>query len=70
MMTDILPKEIAVRFELDGKTCTIGGIAKGSGMIHPNMATMLAFNNGRCHLFRYANKALSTDVRYVQYDQR
>ncbi|WRS26534.1 bifunctional glutamate N-acetyltransferase/amino-acid acetyltransferase ArgJ [Oscillospiraceae bacterium MB08-C2-2] len=43
MTTDLAEKEIAVSFELGGKTCTIGGIAKGSGMIHPNMATMLAF---------------------------
>jgi glutamate N-acetyltransferase/amino-acid N-acetyltransferase len=43
MTTDTVKKEIAVRFELDGRKCTIGGIAKGSGMIHPNMATMLVF---------------------------
>jgi len=43
MTTDSREKEIAVTFELGGKTCTLGGIAKGSGMIHPNMATMLAF---------------------------
>ena len=43
MTTDTVKKEIAVEFELGGKTCHIGGIAKGSGMIHPNMATMLAF---------------------------
>ena len=43
MTTDTAKKEIAVEFEIGGKTCTIGGIAKGSGMIHPNMATMLVF---------------------------
>ena len=43
MTTDTKPKEIAVEFQLGGKTCHIGGIAKGSGMIHPNMATMLVF---------------------------
>lgn len=43
MTTDTFKKEFAVSFILDGKTCTIGGMAKGSGMIHPNMATMLAF---------------------------
>ena len=43
MTTDTHPKEIAVEFELGGKTCHMGGIAKGSGMIHPNMATMLVF---------------------------
>lgn len=43
MTTDTVKKEVAVRFELDGITCTIGGMAKGSGMIHPNMATTLNF---------------------------
>ncbi len=43
MTTDTVKKEIAVEFEVGGKTCRIGGIAKGSGMIHPNMATMLVF---------------------------
>ncbi|MBO6046777.1 MAG: bifunctional glutamate N-acetyltransferase/amino-acid acetyltransferase ArgJ [Erysipelotrichaceae bacterium] len=43
MTTDTKPKEFAVEFELDGKVCHLGAIAKGSGMIHPNMATMLAF---------------------------
>ncbi|MBO5260555.1 MAG: bifunctional glutamate N-acetyltransferase/amino-acid acetyltransferase ArgJ [Agathobacter sp.] len=43
MTTDTFPKEVAVSFELDGKKCTIGGMAKGSGMIHPNMATTLNF---------------------------
>ena len=43
MTTDTIPKEVAVEFTCGGKTCRIGGIAKGSGMIHPNMATMLVF---------------------------
>ncbi|MGM9549534.1 MAG: bifunctional glutamate N-acetyltransferase/amino-acid acetyltransferase ArgJ [Faecousia sp.] len=43
MTTDTVKKEAAVEFTLGGKTCRIGGIAKGSGMIHPNMATMLVF---------------------------
>lgn len=43
MTTDTFPKEVAVQFTLDGKTCTVGGMAKGSGMIHPNMATTLNF---------------------------
>lgn len=43
MTTDTKKKEAALEFELDGIQCHIGGIAKGSGMIHPNMATMLAF---------------------------
>ena len=43
MTTDTMPKEIAVEFTIDGHQCRIGAIAKGSGMIHPNMATMLSF---------------------------
>ena len=43
MTTDTKKKEVAFAFTLGGKTCRIGGIAKGSGMIHPNMATMLVF---------------------------
>ena len=43
MTTDTVKKDIAVEFTLGGKTCRMGGIAKGSGMIHPNMATMLVF---------------------------
>lgn len=43
MTTDTKKKEAAVTFEIGGKTVTIGGMSKGSGMIHPNMCTMLAF---------------------------
>ena len=43
MTTDTKVKEVAVEFEIDGKICRMGGIGKGSGMIHPNMATMLIF---------------------------
>ncbi len=43
MTTDTQPKEIAVEFEMGGKICTMGGMLKGSGMIHPNMATTLTF---------------------------
>lgn len=43
MTTDTVLKEVAVEFTVGGKTCRLGGIAKGSGMIHPNMATMLVF---------------------------
>ena len=43
MTTDTIRKEVAVEFELDGKICHLGGMAKGSGMIHPNMATTLNF---------------------------
>jgi glutamate N-acetyltransferase / amino-acid N-acetyltransferase len=43
MTTDTKPKEVAVEIEIDGKSVTVGGMCKGSGMIHPNMCTMLAF---------------------------
>ncbi|MBR1591730.1 MAG: bifunctional ornithine acetyltransferase/N-acetylglutamate synthase [Ruminococcus sp.] len=43
MTTDTMPKEVAVEFELGGKVCKMGGMLKGSGMIHPNMATTLTF---------------------------
>lgn len=43
MTTDTVNKEIAVQIELDGRTVTVGGMSKGSGMIHPNMCTMLAY---------------------------
>lgn len=43
MTTDTLPKEVAVTIEIGGKEVTIGGMCKGSGMIHPNMCTMLGF---------------------------
>ncbi len=43
MTTDTVPKQVAVSFDIDGVACTLGGMAKGSGMIHPNMATTLNF---------------------------
>jgi len=48
MTTDLAMKEVAVEFTVGGKVCKIGGIAKGSGMIHPNMGTMLAFLTTDC----------------------
>ena len=48
MTTDTVKKEIAAEFEVGGKKCVIGGMAKGSGMIHPNMATMLCFITTDC----------------------
>ena len=48
MTTDTVPKTVAMELELGGKTVTIGAIAKGSGMIHPNMGTMLAFITTDC----------------------
>lgn len=63
MTTDTKLKEIAVSFEIDGKECRIGGIAKGSGMIHPNMATMLVFITTDCAISsEMLQKALSGDV--------
>lgn len=50
MTTDTFPKESAVEFEIDGKLCHIGGMAKGSGMIHPNMATTLNFITSDCSI--------------------
>ena len=63
MTTDTKRKSVAVSFEIDGKECKIGGIAKGSGMIHPNMATMLVFITTDCAVSsEMLAKALSTDV--------
>lgn len=64
MTTDTVKKEIAIEFELGSKTCHIGGIAKGSGMIHPNMATMLVFiTSDVCISPEMLQKALSTDIK-------
>ena len=64
MTTDTKVKSIAVSFEIDGVECKIGGIAKGSGMIHPNMATMLVFITTDCAVSAaMLNKALSCDIR-------
>ncbi len=63
MTTDTVLKEIAVEFEIDGKKCTMGGIAKGSGMIHPNLATMLVFITTDAAISaEMLNKALKNDV--------
>ena len=60
MTTDTIPKEIAVEFTVGGKVCRMGGIAKGSGMIHPNMATMLVFITTDCAICaEMLQKALS-----------
>ena len=64
MTTDTFAKEVAVEFEMGGKTCRIGGIAKGSGMIHPNMATMLVFvTTDAAVLPELLQKAVSADVQ-------
>lgn len=63
MTTDTKQKEIAFEFDLNGVTCKIGGIAKGSGMIHPNMATMLVFVTTDCAISAdMLNKAIKSDV--------
>ena len=63
MTTDTCEKELAVEIILDGKKVTIGGMAKGSGMIHPNMCTMLAFITTDAVIGKDAlQKALSEDV--------
>lgn len=64
MTTDTKLKEVAVEFTAGGKTCRLGGIAKGSGMIHPNMATMLVFLTTDCAISpEMLKKALSSDVQ-------
>ena len=63
MTTDTTIKEIAVEFEVGGVVCRLGGIAKGSGMIHPDMATMLVFLTTDCAISaEMLKKALSSDV--------
>ena len=64
MTTDTVAKEVAVEFLIDGKVCHLGGIAKGSGMIHPNMATMLVFITTDVKISSaMLAKALSSDVQ-------
>ncbi len=64
MTTDVKIKEISVSFEVGGKVCKMGGICKGSGMIHPNLATMLVFVTTDCAISsEMLSKALSSDVQ-------
>ncbi len=64
MTTDTVKKEVAVEFVIGGKTCRLGGMAKGSGMIHPNMATMLVFITSDVNISpEMLQKALSTDIQ-------
>lgn len=64
MTTDTEIKEVAAEFEIGGRTCKIGAIAKGSGMIHPNMATMLVFITTDCNISsEMLKKALCGDVQ-------
>ncbi|MBR1759154.1 MAG: bifunctional glutamate N-acetyltransferase/amino-acid acetyltransferase ArgJ [Lachnospiraceae bacterium] len=63
MTTDTIPKEVTVTFEVQGKTVTIGGMSKGSGMIHPNMATMLGVLTTDLAISKkLLQEALSNDV--------
>jgi glutamate N-acetyltransferase/amino-acid N-acetyltransferase len=63
MTTDTKSKQVAVNFEIDGKVVTVGGMCKGSGMIHPNMATMLCFITTDCMIKKdLLQKALSEIV--------
>ena len=64
MTTDTKKKEVAVSFMIGDRECRIGGIAKGSGMIHPNMATMLVFITTDCAISsERLSEALSTDIQ-------
>ena len=64
MTTDTVNKEIAVQVELGGKTVTVGGMCKGSGMIHPNMCTMLAFVTTDANISKeMLQKCVSADVK-------
>ena len=64
MTTDTVDKQAAVEFTLGGKVCRLGGMAKGSGMIHPNMATMLVFITTDAAVSpAMLQKALSSDVQ-------
>lgn len=68
MTTDTVMKEYAVEFEISGKICHLGGMAKGSGMIHPNMATTLNFITSDCSIsYELLQKALS-DIVKVTYN--
>ncbi len=63
MTTDTMLKQVAVEFNVGGKVCRLGGIAKGSGMIHPNMATMLVFiTSDVCISSSMLLKALQSDI--------
>lgn len=64
MTTDTVAKTVAAKFVAGGKECVIGGIAKGSGMIHPNMATMLVFLTTDANISsEMLQKAISDDVK-------
>ena len=65
MTTDTVPKEVAVEFTVGGKTCRLGGMLKGSGMIHPNMATTLTFLTTDCDIDAALLKDALREVVFV-----
>ena len=65
MTTDTMPKEVAVEFTAGGKTCRLGGMLKGSGMIHPNMATTLTFLTTDCAIDHDLLAAALREVVFV-----
>ncbi len=68
MTTDTVPKEVAVEFVIDGVKCTLGGMAKGSGMIHPNMATTLNFITTDVAISSELLKEALSDIVKVTYN--
>ena len=68
MTTDTVKKEVAVEFELDGKICHVGGMGKGSGMIHPNMATTLNVITTDCAVSSEMLKKALTDIVKITYN--
>lgn len=68
MTTDTVMKEYAVEFEINGKTCHLGGMAKGSGMIHPNMATTLNFITTDCSINSDIMQKALSDIVKVTYN--
>ncbi len=68
MTTDTVKKEVAVEFELGGKICRLGGMAKGSGMIHPNMATTLNFITTDANIDAEATKTALSEITKITYN--
>lgn len=68
MTTDTVKKEVAVEFELDGKICHVGGMGKGSGMIHPNMATTLNVITTDCAVSSEMLKKALTEIVKITYN--
>ena len=68
MTTDTVRKECAVEFEIDGKTCHLGGMAKGSGMIHPDMATTLNFITTDASITKEMLQKALSDIVKVTYN--